>query len=160
MHTSAVQSLASVVHAAPFAALWAWHAPDPLQVSGLSQSVSDGSPHVVPKGSFGCVQSPPLHTSAVQSLASVVHAAPFAALLAWHAPDPLQVSGLSQSVSDGSPHVVPKGSFGCVQSPPLHTSTVQSLASVVHAAPFAALLAWHAPDPLQVSGLWQSVSDG
>src|SRR3989338_10220986 len=48
MHWSTVQALASAVQTVPFDSLFTTHVPDPLQVSGLSQSVLELEPHAVP----------------------------------------------------------------------------------------------------------------
>src|SRR3989442_4675255 len=80
--------------------LFDWHTPLPLQVSRLSQSVSVALPHEVPDGRFGCVHTPAPHTSLVQALPSLVHPVPSGSLFDWHTPLALQVSRLSQSVSE------------------------------------------------------------
>jgi len=76
-------------------------------VSGLSQSVSLLLPQVVPAGSFGWVQTPLLQTSSVQAFPSEVQAVSSATRFVWQSPPPLQVSGLSQSVSLLLPQDVP-----------------------------------------------------
>ncbi len=54
---------------------------------------------VVPLGRFGCKQiPPPLQWSLVQSFPSSVQVVPFGSKLLRHDPEPLQVSGLSQSL--------------------------------------------------------------
>jgi hypothetical protein len=161
LQMSFVHWMPSVVQAKPDGSLFAWHDPDPLQVLGLSQSVSDWLPQANPLGWLGCVHEPvPLQMSFVQSLPSVVQPVPDGSLFEAHAPNPSQLSGLSQSVSLGLPHVVPAAAAGCPQLPdPLHRSFVHGLPSEEQPSVGGSLFARQPPVALQVSGLSHSVSE-
>jgi hypothetical protein len=67
-----------------------------------------------------------------------LHAVPLVSLFTWHAPDPLQVSGLSQAVSEALPQAVPlTAGLPLVHEPDWQASlTVQTLPSL-HALPLA-----------------------
>jgi hypothetical protein len=107
--------------------------PEPLQVSGLVQSVSAGFPQKVPDGSKQFLgtslqcrlhSAPPEHgspewlaqtpvalqVSVPSQYVPLSQTVPGGSWLGWQVPDPLQVSGLVQAVSDGLPHAVPDGS--------------------------------------------------
>ena len=82
-----------------------------MQVSGLSHCVEAGLPHAVPDGWKPLsLQTPVRQVSWIlHSVPAPPQRVPSAALLAWHAPEPLQVSGAVQVVDEASPHAVPEG---------------------------------------------------
>jgi hypothetical protein len=152
------------------ASLLLWQLPEPLQVSGLSQSVSALLPHDVPldaNASLGHAPVFPLPQVSAGSQVAFVpaarHTCVLSSLLALHAPAPSQESGLSQSVLVLLPHgvssaanrlvghapVLPKPHVSATSQPPATAARHTKLAD--------SLLAWHVPAPSQVSALSQSV---
>src|SRR6185295_14446490 len=107
-------------------------------VSGLSQTVSEPLPHGVPEGSnvsVGHAPAPSQDSATSQSPASARHTVVVGSLFAWQLPVALQVSGLSQTVSDPLPHAVPDGSYpsaGHAPAPSQDSATSQSPASARH----------------------------
>ena len=75
----------------------------------------------------------------MQSFPSLVHDVPSVSLFDWQTPLPLQVSGLSQSVSELLPHAVPEGTFVWAHAPDAQASVVQSFESLVHDVPLVSL---------------------
>ena len=84
---------------------------------------------------LGCVQTPEPHTSFVHWFVSGVQTVPLSSLFARQAPEPLQLSGLSQSVFAGLPQAVPGELLGCEQTPAVHTSFVHGFVSGVQGVP-------------------------
>jgi hypothetical protein len=85
--------------------------PVPLQVSGLSHTVSLGSPQGVPAGSFASAEQAPApsqKSSTSQSPVSARQLVVLGSLLAKQFPAPSQVSGLSHTVSAALPQETPE----------------------------------------------------
>jgi len=175
-------------HDVPFVSLFVWQTPDPLQVSGLSQAVSSELPHAVPGFAGGPDSQRPLvvlqFSGPLQTFPSLVQVV---VVPTWHDPfwqlsptvhalpsvhdDPFARSGFEQTPVAGlqvpatwhwssAVHVTPvQRSVVPAHMPPVHTSFVVFGLPSSHAKPFASVLVWQLPDPLQVSGLSQAVSD-
>jgi hypothetical protein len=139
--------------------------PVALQVSGLSQTVSDELPHAVPAGakaSAGQLPAPSQFSGTSHAPALARQTVVPGSLLGWHTPFASQVSGLSQTVSDELPHAVPAGakaSAGQLPAPSQFSGTSHAPALARQTVVPGSLLGWHTPFASQVSGLSQTVSD-
>jgi len=162
-YSATSQSPASARHSVVVAALFAWHVPVALHVSGALHVVEVGSPQAVPLGSkpsAGQAPAPSQYSATSQSPASARHRVVVAALFARQVPVASQVSGLLQVVAVGLPQAVPLGSntsAGQEPAPSQYSATSQSPASARHRVVVAALFAWQVPVALQVSGALQVV---
>jgi hypothetical protein len=149
--------------AVPFGLLLSWQDPEPLQVSGSSQALLAVPPQEVPAGLKPLsLQAPARQVSwFVHCVPASPQFVPSATLLAWQAPDPLQVSALSQAPLAALPQAVPAGWKPLsTQEPPKQLSWfVHCVPASPQALPFAALFVWQAPAPSQVSGLSHAVSE-
>jgi hypothetical protein len=151
-------------HVTVLGSLFTKQVPLLLQVSGLSHTVSDALPQLVPPGSNTSTghDPAPSHSSATShSPASLRHVTVLGSLFTKQVPLPLQVSALSHTVSDALPQLVPLGSNASTgQAPaPSHSSaTSHSPASLRHVTVLGSLFTKQVPLPLQVSGLSHAVS--
>jgi hypothetical protein len=134
-----------------------------LQVSGLSQTVSELLPQEVPEGSNASAgQEPaPSHISATShSPASARQVVVVGSLLTWQVPVALQVSGLSQTVSELLPQEVPadsKRSIGQSALEPVHCSAMSQSPASARQVAVEGLKpsAGQAPEPSQFSATSQ-----
>jgi hypothetical protein len=88
------------------------HTPAPLHVSAWLHNDSPWSPHAKPDGrkpSAGQLPAPSHFSTTSQSFTAARHVNVVGSLFTWQAPDPLHVSGLSQTVSLALPHALPEG---------------------------------------------------
>src|SRR5438093_1000997 len=140
------------------AAMWlGWQAPEPLQVSAVSECQEDGSPQAVPEALKPLSWQEP-ELSQVSWLTHSVPASPqlvpAATWLGRQVPEPLQVSALSHWPDEGSPHAVPAALNPLSwQAPEL--SQVSWLTHSLPASPqLVPAVTWfgrQVPEPLQVS---------
>jgi hypothetical protein len=164
-HCSAIShSPASDRHVTVLGSLFTKQAPLPSQLSGLSHTVSDALPQLVPLGSNASAghDPTPSHISATShSPASDRHVTVLGSLFTKQAPLPSHVSALSHTVSDALPQLVPLGSNASAghEPAPSHTSaTSHSPASDRHVTVLGSLFTKQLPLPSHVSGLSQTVS--
>jgi hypothetical protein len=158
------QSPAAGRHSLVLGSKFGPHVPAPSHVSGLSQTVSLGSPHVVPvtaAASAGQLPAPSQLSAASHSSTAGRQLVVDGSWLERHVPAASQLSGSSHDVSAGSPQVVPVGakeSAGHAPAPSHCSATSHAPASARHSVVVGSLFARQEPDALHVSGLSQTVS--
>src|SRR5439155_467819 len=145
------------------------HVPSiPVQWSGLSQSVSPGSPQAVVaalKPVSWPRRAPSQESAFVHTPSASPHAVVAGSWFGSHVPSiPVQWSGLSQSVSAGSPHAVVAALMPLSwqsPAPSQESAFVHAPSASPHAVVAGSWFGSHVPSiPVQWSGLSQSVSAG